>query len=70
MLLVLEDLHWADEASLRLLTFFRQEIAGAPVLAAASYRDVEVDDEHPLARHLSELSRDATFVSLDGLAAA
>lgn len=41
LLLVLEDLHWAEAASLDLLQFLLRRIAGAPVMVVATYRDEE-----------------------------
>jgi ATP/maltotriose-dependent transcriptional regulator MalT len=41
--LVLEDVHWADEATLDVLTLLTAKIASAPALLLASYRDDELD---------------------------
>ncbi len=41
VLLVLDDLHWADEPSLRLLDDLAAHVAGAPVLVLGTYRDTE-----------------------------
>ena len=41
LLLVLEDLHWAQPASLELLQFLMRRIAGAPVMILVTYRDEE-----------------------------
>lgn len=43
LLLVLEDLHWADEASLRLLAFLAGELHTVPALVVGTYRTGEVD---------------------------
>jgi len=58
VVVVLDDLHWADEASLRLLRFFVSEIRAAPVFAVATYRDVEVRRGHPLSDLLGALARE------------
>ena len=42
MLIVLDDLHDADEASLALLRFMARELKGAPIMIVATYRDLEV----------------------------
>src|SRR6185295_12260688 len=42
LVVVLDDLHWADEASLRLLGFLAAALADCPILVLATYRDVEV----------------------------
>ena len=46
--LVLEDTQWADEATLDLITFLGRRIGRANGLLLLTYRDVEVDAEHPL----------------------
>ena len=38
---MLEDLHWADEATLGMLRFLGRRLAGLPVLLAATFRDDE-----------------------------
>jgi DNA-binding CsgD family transcriptional regulator/tetratricopeptide (TPR) repeat protein len=55
--LVLEDLHWADEATLDVLRLLARRIASVPALALASYRDDELDRDHPLRIVLGELGR-------------
>jgi DNA-binding CsgD family transcriptional regulator len=55
--LVLEDLHWADEATLDVLRLLARRIATIPALALASYRDDELDRGHPLRIVLGELGR-------------
>jgi predicted ATPase len=40
--LVLDDLHWADEASLRLLGFLARDLGDTRMLIVATYRDVEL----------------------------
>jgi tetratricopeptide (TPR) repeat protein len=57
LLLVLDDLHWADKPSLLLLEFLARELGSARVLLVGTYRDVEVGRQHPLAQTLAELSR-------------
>ncbi len=57
LILVLEDLHWADAPSLALLQFVAHEIVDAPLLIIATYRDVEVGRHHPLSATLAELAR-------------
>ena len=43
-MLVLEDLHWADDMSLRLLAFISRRIAAWRVLLLASAREEELGD--------------------------
>jgi predicted ATPase len=47
-LVVFEDVHWADEATLDLLRFLARRIGSARSLMIATYRDDEVGDNHPL----------------------
>ncbi len=58
LLLVLEDLHWADEPTLLLLQHLAQRVAQFPLLIVATYRDVELDVARPLASSLRELVRE------------
>jgi DNA-binding CsgD family transcriptional regulator/tetratricopeptide (TPR) repeat protein len=55
---VVEDAHWADEATLDWLTFLGRRIAQVPALLVVTYRDDEVGPEHPLRRVLAALPRD------------
>ncbi len=57
LLFVLEDVHWADESTLLLLQHLAERLATMPVLLIATYRDVELDVDRPLARRLEELVR-------------
>ena len=54
--LVLEDLHWADEATLDVLRLLARKVEGVPALVLASYRNDELDRTHPLALVLGELA--------------
>ena len=57
LLLILEDLHWADEPSLLLLNHLAERLSDLPILMVGTYRDVELDVDRPLARTLEELVR-------------
>jgi class 3 adenylate cyclase/tetratricopeptide (TPR) repeat protein len=57
LLLVLEDLHWADESSLLLTEYLAPLLPEMPVLVIGTYRDIEVDLDHPLAGVIGELGR-------------
>ncbi|MGH3137399.1 MAG: ATP-binding protein [Gaiellaceae bacterium] len=61
LVLVLDDLHCADEGSLRLLEFVARELAGARLLLIGTYRDVELSRRHPLSQTLAELTREHLF---------
>ena len=52
---VLEDLHWADEATLDVLRLLARRIESLPALVLATYRDDELDPRHPLRIVLGEL---------------
>ena len=69
LVLVLDDLHWADGSSLLLLEFLAREIAANPVMVVGTYRDDEVSGSHPLAQTLGNLVREPHFqrVTLGGL---
>jgi tetratricopeptide (TPR) repeat protein len=57
LMLVLDDLHWADRPSLLLLQFLARQIEGSRLLVVGCYRDVEVSRQHPLSETLAQLSR-------------
>ncbi|MGH2670591.1 MAG: ATP-binding protein, partial [bacterium] len=50
VVLILEDLHWADEMSLRLLQFLARRASGWPLLLVGTVREEELPDL-PLLRH-------------------
>ncbi len=47
-LFVVEDVHWADEATIDLLTSLGRRIAGLPTVMILTYRPEEVAPGHPL----------------------
>jgi DNA-binding CsgD family transcriptional regulator/tetratricopeptide (TPR) repeat protein len=55
-LLVLEDLHWADEATLDLLGYLGRRLDTVPALIVATFRDDEVSGSHPLTVVLGDLA--------------
>jgi class 3 adenylate cyclase/tetratricopeptide (TPR) repeat protein len=57
LLLVYEDLHWADESTLLLLRDLAPRLAGAPVLAIGTYRHTDLSPERPFAATLEALLR-------------
>ena len=58
-LVVLEDLHWADEATLDVVRLLGRRVARLPALVVATYRDDELERLHRLRVVLGELPRDA-----------
>ena len=57
LLLVLEDLHWADESTLLLTEYLAPLLPEMPVQIIGTYRDDEIDISHPLSRVISQLGR-------------
>jgi predicted ATPase len=64
-ILVLEDVHWADEATLDVLRLLARRVEAAPALILASYRDDELDRGHPLRILLGELATRPAIVRLE-----
>jgi DNA-binding CsgD family transcriptional regulator len=54
-ILVVEDLHWADEATLDVMTMLGRRAEIVPALVIATYRDDELAADHPLRSVLGEL---------------
>ncbi|CAN5539851.1 hypothetical protein BH23CHL2_BH23CHL2_09100 [soil metagenome] len=69
--LILEDIHWADPASLDFLRYLARTASNAPLLLVATYRDDEIASEHPLYQLLPTLAREsgATRIELQRLSA-
>ncbi|AUH41784.1 AAA family ATPase [Streptomyces sp. CMB-StM0423] len=68
VIVVLDDLHWADPASLRLLEFAAQHTWFERLLLIGTYRDAEVDTPgHPLRDQIAPLVAKATTLTLTGL---
>jgi len=57
LVVILDDLHWADKPSLLLLQFLARELKDACILVIGTYRDMELGRQHPLSQTLGELSR-------------
>ncbi|MGI8963190.1 MAG: ATP-binding protein [Thermomicrobiales bacterium] len=55
-LLIVEDVHWADEATLDLLRFLGRRIENTQTLLVTTFRDDEVTASHPLQRVLGDLA--------------
>ncbi|MDM0115419.1 AAA family ATPase [Variovorax sp. J22R133] len=69
LVLIFEDLHWADATSLRLFAFLAAELEDSALLVIGSYRDTELSRQHPLFETLAELGRLPVFsrIELSGL---
>jgi tetratricopeptide (TPR) repeat protein len=70
LVLVLDDLHWADEGSIRLLQFLARDPRMHRLAIIGTYRDTDLDPDHPLARCLGDLVRHGLHIALGGLAKA
>lgn len=72
MVLILEDIHWADPATLDLLRFLARANIESPFVIAATFRDDEITSEHPLYMLLPALVREssASRIELQRLSAA
>ncbi len=57
VLMLFEDIHWADAGTLALLTHLARTIIKARVMIMATYRNDEIDPASPLAQTLDELTR-------------
>ena len=58
MVVVLEDLHWADEPTLQLLQHLAQAVPALRLFVLGTYRDVELDVTRPFARILETFLRE------------
>jgi predicted ATPase len=64
-ILVIEDLHWADEATLDLIKYLARRNAQTSTLLLLSYREDELDRRHPLRLVLGDLpAREVTRLRL------
>ena len=70
LLLALDDLHWADEPTLRLLAHLARRPQPAPVLLLCAYRQTELSSGDSLAGLLADLGREIEVeeITLGGLA--
>jgi DNA-binding SARP family transcriptional activator len=69
LLLVLDDLHWADRPTVQLLAYLAARPDPAPRLILASYRDTDLRAGHPLLAVLADLGRELPLerIALEGL---
>jgi class 3 adenylate cyclase len=69
IVLVLDDLHWADKPTLLLLQYLARNLRRDRLLVVGTYRDVELDRTHPLADVVATLRREQLYrrVLLRGL---
>ncbi len=69
LLITLDDLHWADPASVQLLAFAARRVGSARMMILGTYREFEVSDRSPLSTTIAGLSKENWFkrVDLSGL---
>jgi len=65
LLIIVEDLHWADESTLGLLRFATRAMLGARLLIVCSFRSDELPRRHPLRPFLVEAGRQLGTVRID-----
>lgn len=65
VLIVLEDLHWADPASLELLRFLAPRVGSLRVLLLLTYRDDEITRSNPFYQQLPQILRESNGLRLD-----
>jgi len=58
-LIVIEDIHWADEATMDFIKFFARRITKFRCLFILTYRDTEIDSQHPLRNVLGHVPPDS-----------
>jgi len=70
LVLIVDDLQWADESSLLLLVYLMRRISDMRMLVLATFRDFDLDENGGVAHTLEEMVRDRTvqMLTLDGLA--
>ena len=64
LVLICEDLHWADESTMLLIRVLAQQIADLPLLIVGTYRSTELDPGRPLTTNLPPLCRDHGAVDI------
>jgi DNA-binding NarL/FixJ family response regulator/tetratricopeptide (TPR) repeat protein len=65
LLVVVEDLHWADAATLDLLAYLATRVYRLRVLILASFRPDELHPEHPATRGVANIARSARAGRID-----
>lgn len=64
LLIVLEDLHWAGQATVAFLTYLVERLGSAPIILLVTYRDDETGPSHPLRAFRRIMQREHGVVSL------
>lgn len=71
LVVVVDDLHWADVPSMEMLSYLAPHLAGSPLLVATAYRDLASERSEELSATLATVSREDVVreVRLRGLSA-
>jgi DNA-binding NarL/FixJ family response regulator/tetratricopeptide (TPR) repeat protein len=65
VVLIVEDVHWADRSTLDLLMFLVRMVRYEQLLVVATYRSDELHPQHPLQLALAELDRNPHLESIE-----
>jgi hypothetical protein len=68
-MVVVEDAHWADDASVDVLRILVRHVRDLPALVVITYRDEDIDAEHPMRRLLGSLRAPVHRLALAPLSA-
>jgi DNA-binding SARP family transcriptional activator len=64
LVLLLDDLHWADPSTLQVVHYLGRQVADQALLLAGTYRSTRVDPHHPLAIMRDQFSRQRLLLEL------
>jgi DNA-binding winged helix-turn-helix (wHTH) protein len=64
---VVEDVHWADDATVDLLRLLVRQAPGLPAVVVLTYRDEDIGPGHPMRRLLGSLRAPVTHLALEPL---
>lgn len=69
VVLVLDDLHWADKGTIAMMRHVARFVTKHRILMLGAYRDVELDRQHPLSDALAQLRREVEYerIAIKGL---
>jgi DNA-binding CsgD family transcriptional regulator/tetratricopeptide (TPR) repeat protein len=65
LILVIEDIHWADRSTLELLSFLARNLRQVPIVLLATYRSDELHRRHPLLPFLAEQERAGRAIRIE-----
>jgi tetratricopeptide (TPR) repeat protein len=60
LLLFLDDLQWADPGTIQMLDHIVRRVQECRILVTGTYRDTDIDDQHPLAGLVRSVTRQRT----------